>query len=68
MDLLYLFSKKLFYGLLNYIFEKWINKLSFSLFFLICQVGEMPMGMPSGSKEKEDVETDLVIGFPKSRP
>ncbi|KAF8085282.1 hypothetical protein N665_0673s0012 [Sinapis alba] len=35
----------------------------------ICgRVGERPMGMPSGSKEKEDVETDLVIGCPKSRP
>ncbi|KAG7537558.1 Transcription factor K-box [Arabidopsis suecica] len=32
------------------------------------RVGERPMGMPSGSKEKEDVETDLFIGFPKSRP
>ncbi|WZZ39438.1 hypothetical protein YC2023_035697 [Brassica napus] len=30
-------------------------------------VGEEPSGMPSGSKEKEDVETDLSIGFPKSR-
>ncbi|XP_023644519.1 MADS-box protein AGL72 [Capsella rubella] len=32
------------------------------------RVGEMSMGMPSGSKEKEDVETDLSIGFSKSRP
>ncbi|CDY32615.1 BnaC03g15830D [Brassica napus] len=31
------------------------------------RVGEEPSGMPSGSKEKEDVETDLSIGFPKSR-
>ncbi|CAN7066323.1 MADS-box protein AGL72 isoform X1 [Brassica rapa] len=31
------------------------------------RVGERPMGTPSSSKEKEDVETDLVIGFPKSR-
>ncbi|KAG2299066.1 hypothetical protein Bca52824_035538 [Brassica carinata] len=37
--------------------------------FRLCgRVGERPMGMPSGSKEREDVETDLVIGFPKSRP
>ncbi|KAL0734420.1 hypothetical protein Bca4012_010630 [Brassica carinata] len=35
---------------------------------LKAKVGERPMGMPSGSKEREDVETDLVIGFPKSRP
>ncbi|XP_019095811.1 PREDICTED: MADS-box protein AGL72-like [Camelina sativa] len=32
------------------------------------RVGERPMGMPSGSKDKEDVETDLFIGFPESRP
>ncbi|CAF2121976.1 BnaA03g12980D [Brassica napus] len=33
------------------------------------RVGEEPSGMPmpSGSKEKEDVETDLSIGFPKTR-
>ncbi|EFH42137.1 MADS-box protein [Arabidopsis lyrata subsp. lyrata] len=28
------------------------------------RVGERPMGMPSGNKEKEDVETDLFIGLP----
>ncbi|KAJ0267278.1 MADS-box protein AGL72 [Hirschfeldia incana] len=31
-------------------------------------VGEIPMGTPSTSKEREDVETDLFIGYPKSRP
>ncbi|AED96137.1 K-box region and MADS-box transcription factor family protein [Arabidopsis thaliana] len=35
---------------------------------LSLKVGERPMGMPSGSKEKEDVETDLFIGFLKNRP
>ncbi|CAF1754209.1 hypothetical protein Bca4012_044406 [Brassica carinata] len=34
----------------------------------LCErVGERPLGTPSSSEEKEDVETDLVIGFPKSR-
>ncbi|ESQ43355.1 hypothetical protein EUTSA_v10014716mg [Eutrema salsugineum] len=35
---------------------------------LCARIGERPMGMPTGSKEKEDVETDLFIGFPKNRP